>query len=85
MTALPKRRISTHRQGKRRAAQKLILPRLIKCSHCGKLIIPHQACPYCGFYKGELIVENPRFQPKADRPRDEKAKSKKEKVNEKKI
>jgi len=56
MTALPKRRISTHRQGKRRAAQKLTPPRLTKCSHCGKLIIPHQTCPYCGFYKERQIL-----------------------------
>jgi len=57
MTALPKRRISTHRQGKRRAAQKLIPPALIKCPHCEKLIIPHQVCPYCGFYKGEEVLQ----------------------------
>jgi len=76
MTALPKRRISTHRQGKRRASQKLIPPKLIKCSHCEKLIISHQVCPYCGFYKGELIVENPRL----------KVKSKKgKKANEKEV
>jgi len=65
MTALPKRRISTHRQGKRRAAQKLIPPALIKCSHCEKSIIPHQVCPYCGFYKGEEIVKNPRLKIKS--------------------
>jgi len=56
MTALPKRRISTHRQGKRRAAQKLIPPALIKCPHCEKLVIPHRVCPRCGFYKGKEII-----------------------------
>ncbi|PIS15378.1 50S ribosomal protein L32 [Candidatus Shapirobacteria bacterium CG09_land_8_20_14_0_10_38_17] len=65
MTALPKRRISTRRQGKRRAAQKLTPPALIKCSHCGKLIAPHQVCPYCGFYKGEEIVQSPKLKVKS--------------------
>jgi len=82
MTALPKRRISTHRQGKRRAAQKLIPPTLVKCSHCGKSIILHRACSYCGFYKGEKVIKNP---PKG-KPTGPKVKSKeRKKANEKEV
>lgn len=25
---------------------------LVKCSHCGRMIMPHQACKFCGHYKG---------------------------------
>jgi len=57
MGALPKRKHSTRRKGKRRAAISFSLPRLIHCSNCQELIRPHQACPKCGFYKGEEIIK----------------------------
>lgn len=49
MGALPKRRISTRRKGKRRAdvSKKLKLPRLSKCPHCGQPKIYRQLCPNC--------------------------------------
>jgi len=59
MTALPKRKISHHRQGRRRAGQikgKSLLPSLVKCPHCGQLKPPHQPCPHCGFYKGKQVL-----------------------------
>jgi large subunit ribosomal protein L32 len=27
-----------------------------KCPKCGKNILPHRACPFCGFYKGREVV-----------------------------
>ncbi|WP_373438695.1 50S ribosomal protein L32 [Metamycoplasma equirhinis] len=30
----------------------------MECSHCKQLIIPHQACEYCGFYKGSKVLKN---------------------------
>lgn len=51
MTPLPKRKTSTRRKGKRRAAIKIKLPNLIKCPHCGALKLPHSACPKCKKYK----------------------------------
>lgn len=52
MAALPKRRISTRRQGKRRAdpRNKLKLPKIIKCSHCQQPKLPHVLCPNCQKY-----------------------------------
>jgi large subunit ribosomal protein L32 len=50
MGALPKRRISTRRKGKRRAVKKISLPKLIKCHKCNKKRLPHQVCPNCGAY-----------------------------------
>jgi len=29
---------------------------LIKCSHCSKMIMPHMACKFCGFYKGKEVL-----------------------------
>ena len=26
------------------------------CSQCGKGIQPHRVCPFCGFYRGELVL-----------------------------
>jgi len=59
MTALPKRKISTRRGGKRerawesRAREKA----LIVCSHCQKKILSHQTCPYCGYYKNIPVLK----------------------------
>lgn len=32
-------------------------PGLVRCPKCGRLIPPHTVCPYCGYYKGEEIVD----------------------------
>jgi large subunit ribosomal protein L32 len=29
---------------------------LTKCSHCAKMIMPHQVCKFCGFYKGREVI-----------------------------
>lgn len=55
MGALPKKRISRERQGKRRSVIKLNLRALVKCKNCGKLQLPHQVCANCGYYKGTLV------------------------------
>jgi len=56
MTALPKRKISTRRQGKRRASHQVKLPTLVKCPHCHQLKKPHQVCLNCGYYNQEKIL-----------------------------
>jgi len=50
MGALPKRKISTRRKGKRRQAIKLSLPKLVKCKKCGQKKLPHVVCRNCGNY-----------------------------------
>lgn len=47
MTPLPKRRLSTRRKGKRRAAISLTLPKLIKCKNCGQTKKSHNQCRNC--------------------------------------
>ena len=51
MGALPKRKISTRRKGKRRINHKVVHANTIKCSQCSADRLSHQACPECGFYK----------------------------------
>ncbi|MCL4390543.1 MAG: 50S ribosomal protein L32 [Patescibacteria group bacterium] len=55
MTPLPKRKLSTRRQGDRRSHFRLKLPGLSLCSNCHKPIISHRACPHCGFYHGRKV------------------------------
>lgn len=55
--ALPKRRHSTGRKGRRRAAIRLDLPTLVPCPACGQRKLPHVVCPNCGAYKGSQVVK----------------------------
>ena len=71
--ALPKRRWSTHRQGKKRSGQKIKLPGLISCPNCKKLILPHRVCVYCGQYKKKLIIKS-KMTKRLDRQKQKTAK-----------
>ncbi len=54
--AVPKRRLSISKKNRRRSNIFLSVPKLIKCSKCGKPVLPHTVCGYCGFYKGKEYV-----------------------------
>ncbi|MCH8821597.1 50S ribosomal protein L32 [Patescibacteria group bacterium] len=56
MGALPKKRISTARQGKRRASKGYLMPNLTVCQNCKTPITAHTACPNCGTYKGRTVT-----------------------------
>ncbi len=30
--------------------------KLVKCSHCGREVLPHIVCKNCGYYKGREVV-----------------------------
>lgn len=47
------------RSEKRRRASHFALKRtsFTKCSHCGKAVLPHRACQYCGYYRGRVVLE----------------------------
>mgnify|MGYP005835560941 CR=1 FL=1 len=49
--ANPKRRHSHARGAKRRTHYKLEAPSLSRCIQCGAMVLPHRACPVCGYYK----------------------------------
>jgi large subunit ribosomal protein L32 len=54
--AVPKRKTSKSRKGKRRSHHKLASPAMTKCSHCGQAKLPHSVCPNCGHYAGREVI-----------------------------
>jgi large subunit ribosomal protein L32 len=54
--AVPKRRRSKARKRSHKANWKAEAPTLVACKNCGSKILPHFACPDCGFYKGRQVI-----------------------------
>jgi len=63
--AHPKRQHSRQRQRKRRTHYKTAVPNFASCPHCQKPILSHRVCPFCGHYKGKLVVD---IKPKEEQP-----------------
>lgn len=55
--AHPKRQHSKQRGRKRRTNTGISVAKLQPCGHCGKQVISHRVCPFCGFYKGNQIFD----------------------------
>jgi large subunit ribosomal protein L32 len=56
MGALPKQRVSRHRQGNRRRFIFLKEPALVECRNCREMKRPHHVCPSCGYYRGRQVI-----------------------------
>ncbi len=54
--ALPKKRHSSARGGRRRTHWKIAKTSLVPCPQCKTLKKPHQVCPVCGTYAGRQAV-----------------------------
>lgn len=54
--AVPKQRHNQSRRDRRRGNIFIKAPVLIKCPKCGKPVLPHTVCGYCGFYKGKELI-----------------------------
>ncbi len=55
--AVPKAKVSSARQNKRRSnVWKISAPALMKCSQCGDYKTPHRVCGACGYYNGRQVV-----------------------------
>jgi len=54
--SVPKKRQTKSASRQRASHFALKKPAVHKCTHCGQSIRPHQACPKCGYYKGEKKV-----------------------------
>lgn len=57
MGALPKQRISRHRQGNRRRHHFIAPLNLVTCESCGEMKRSHHVCPSCGTYRGRQVIE----------------------------
>ena len=55
--AHPKHKHSKQRTRKGRKHIKAKVPTVISCSNCGSPVLYHRVCPECGFYKGNLAIE----------------------------
>lgn len=55
--AVPKRKTSRSRRGKRRAHKHLTFPSLSLCPKCKSPKMSHRVCPNCGYYKGKAFIE----------------------------
>lgn len=56
MGAVPKRRISKARRGRRRAHDSIKTFHLVECPECGKMKRSHRVCLECGQYNGRQIL-----------------------------
>jgi len=55
--AVPKRRQSNSRTGKRRSHDAKKLKQLSYCPQCSTAVPTHMVCPNCGHYMGRKVVE----------------------------
>ncbi len=53
----PKRQHSKQRGRKRRTHDAIVMSQLSACANCGKPIISHRVCPFCGHYRGAQILD----------------------------
>lgn len=54
---VPKRKRSKSRRDRRFANKGLEEIAITKCAQCSEAIAPHQACKFCGFYKGSKVLK----------------------------
>jgi large subunit ribosomal protein L32 len=54
--AVPKRRTSHARQGKRRSHQHIRPIQVQYCPNCEQPVLPHRMCSNCGQYQGRVVV-----------------------------
>ncbi len=55
--AVPKKKVTRARRGKRYAHAALEERVPSTCPHCGAPKEPHRVCPSCGRYKGRQVLE----------------------------
>ncbi|MEM6827311.1 MAG: 50S ribosomal protein L32 [Pseudomonadota bacterium] len=55
--AVPKRKVSPHRRGNRRAHDALKAEPYHECPTCGEMKRPHNVCHSCGYYNGRKVLD----------------------------
>lgn len=61
---------------------------LTTCGHCKKPILPHRACPHCGWYRGREVIHlatalDKRAKKRAERGQGKRSKEQKDEKQEK--
>jgi large subunit ribosomal protein L32 len=54
--SVPKQRHTKQRRDRKRERFAIKPISTVTCPKCGKDMLPHRACPHCGFYKGNEVV-----------------------------
>jgi len=80
---VPKHKRSKSRRDKTRMHIFIEQPTLTYCPKCGKPVLPHTACPNCGYYKGREVVDVLAKLEKKERRRREKEMKAKEREEKK--
>ena len=57
MGALPKKKLTRARKGRRLASYRLEPVHAAQCTRCRSAKRPQTACPACGYYRGRQVVE----------------------------
>jgi large subunit ribosomal protein L32 len=70
--AVPKSHHTKSKRNRRRANIFLTAPNLTACPKCGKPVLPHHACPNCGFYRGREVIDTLSKLSKKERKQREK-------------
>lgn len=84
--AVPKKRHSKSKVGRRRMHIYLKEKKLVECKNCGEKVLPHIVCPKCGYYKGKLILDvKSRLKEKERKKEEKKVKKEETKKKEKKL
>ncbi|MCD5396203.1 MAG: 50S ribosomal protein L32 [Candidatus Pacebacteria bacterium] len=83
--AVPKKRTTKSRQGKRRLHIHLEAPKLTLCPKCKKPVLPHTVCLNCGYYKGEMVIDVFKKLSKKEKKKKEKELKEAEKAPKKEL
>ncbi|PIR93283.1 50S ribosomal protein L32 [Candidatus Falkowbacteria bacterium CG10_big_fil_rev_8_21_14_0_10_43_10] len=55
--SVPKKRRTRGSVKRRQSHHALKKQKLAKCKQCGKAVLSHAACSYCGYYKGKEVIK----------------------------
>ncbi len=58
--ANPKRKLSRSKRDMRRGhwMGSMSASSIIDCPNCGEKMMTHRACPSCGYYRGEKVIDS---------------------------
>jgi len=57
MGALPKKKLTRARSGRKMVAYRLKPVFASSCPQCRSAKLPHRACPKCGVYNGRQVIQ----------------------------